>query len=79
MLKRYTAGKLSKSTDVKVSKKMEASPNETDLVEDDKAVIDQRTLDQMKDRWSGTLASVSLFSMIMGGKTVKVCWTVWLK
>ena len=63
MLKRYTAVKLSKSPDLKVSKEMEANPKETDLVKDSKTTIDQNALDEMKDGWSGTLASVSLFSL----------------
>lgn len=60
MLKRYTAGKLSKSADKKnkeVNESMESKSKDDDL-NDEHSVIDQTTLDQMKDDWTGTLPSV---------------------
>ena len=57
MLKVYTAGKLSKSPDLKVKSK-HIEPNSSDLTEDEKTVINQSAFDQMEEQWRGTLKSV---------------------
>jgi len=58
MLKVYTAGKLSKSPDLKVKSK-HIEPNSSDLTEDDKTVINQSAFDQMEEQWRGTLKSLT--------------------